>query len=90
MSAKIPNSMLLKDLLKPTGFDCPESLQDKTFNQAINGESEAVSPVVFQKQLWAWKENSGKLVYTEVNAFNDGSITVNSETYTRFAQGDIG
>ncbi len=37
MSAKIPNSMLLSDLLKATGYDCPESLQDKTFKQATAG-----------------------------------------------------
>lgn len=37
MSATIPNSMLLSDLLKATGYDCPENLQGKTFNQATAG-----------------------------------------------------
>lgn len=37
MSAKIPNSMLLKDLLKATGYDCPDNLKDKTFKQATAG-----------------------------------------------------
>ncbi len=37
MSATIPNSMLLSDLLKATGYDCPESLQGKTFKQATAG-----------------------------------------------------
>lgn len=37
MSAKIPNSMLLSDLLKSTGYDCPENLQGKTFKQATAG-----------------------------------------------------
>ena len=37
MSATIPNSMLLSDLLKSTGYDCPESLQGKTFKQATAG-----------------------------------------------------
>ena len=37
MSAKIPNSMLLSDLLKATGYDCPEDLQGKTFKQATAG-----------------------------------------------------
>lgn len=37
MSATIPNDRLLKDLLKPTGFDCPEELQDKTFTEATSG-----------------------------------------------------
>ena len=37
MSATIPNSMLLSDLLKATGYDCPEALQGKTFKQATAG-----------------------------------------------------
>ena len=30
MSAQIPETMLLSDLLKATGYDCPEKLQGKT------------------------------------------------------------
>ena len=37
MSAQIPETKTLKDLLKPTGFDCPEELQDKTFAEATCG-----------------------------------------------------
>lgn len=37
MSAQIPGTMPLSDLLKPTGFDCPEELQDKTFTEATSG-----------------------------------------------------
>lgn len=37
MSARIPNSMLLSDLLKSTGYDCPESSQGKTFTEATSG-----------------------------------------------------
>lgn len=37
MSATIPNTMLLKDLLKATGYDCPENLAGKTFKQATAG-----------------------------------------------------
>ncbi len=37
MSATIPNGMLLSDLLKATGYDCPENLQGKTFKQATAG-----------------------------------------------------
>lgn len=38
MSAKIPETMLLSDLLKPTGYDCLERLQDKTFEESTTGE----------------------------------------------------
>ena len=37
MSATIPNGMLLSDLLKATGYDCPTTLQGKTFAQATSG-----------------------------------------------------
>ena len=37
MSATIPNGMLLSDLLKATGYNCPTALQGKTFAQATAG-----------------------------------------------------
>lgn len=37
MSATIPETMLLSDLLKPTGYDCPENLQGKTFTESTSG-----------------------------------------------------
>lgn len=37
MSARIPDTMLLSDLLKSTGYDCPDTLQGKTFKQATAG-----------------------------------------------------
>lgn len=37
MSARIPDTMLLSELLKPTGYDCPLTLKGKTFKQATAG-----------------------------------------------------
>ncbi len=37
MSATIPENMLLSDLLKSTGYDCPDSLKDKTFDESTSG-----------------------------------------------------
>ena len=37
MSAQIPETMLLSDLLKATGYDCPEELQGRTFAEATAG-----------------------------------------------------
>lgn len=37
MSAQIPETMLLSDLLKPSGYDCPEELQGRTFAEATAG-----------------------------------------------------
>lgn len=37
MSAQIPETMLLSDLLKATGYDCPADLMGKTFAEATAG-----------------------------------------------------
>ena len=37
MSAKIPDTMLMSDLLKATGYDCPATLAGKTFKQSTSG-----------------------------------------------------
>ena len=37
MSAKIPDTMLMSDLLKATGYDCPSTLAGKTFKQSTSG-----------------------------------------------------
>ena len=37
MSAKIPEHMLLSDLLKATGYDCPSNLQGMTFKEVTAG-----------------------------------------------------
>ena len=37
MSAQIPDTALLSDLLKSTGYDCPERLQGKTFEESTTG-----------------------------------------------------
>ena len=37
MSATIPSNKQLDDLLKSTGFDCPENLKGKTFSDVTSG-----------------------------------------------------
>ena len=37
MSATTPGNKQLDDLLKSTGFDCPENLKDKTFYEVTSG-----------------------------------------------------
>ena len=39
MSANIPETKLVSELLKPTGFNCPEDLTGKTFAEATSGSS---------------------------------------------------
>ena len=41
MSATIPETALMSDLLKPTGFNCPAKLQGKTFAESTAGDTPA-------------------------------------------------
>ena len=53
MSAKIPDNMEIKDLLKATGYDCPEELQGKTFNEATSGTGGGGSANLTTKEIQA-------------------------------------
>ena len=37
MSATISDKVMMKEVLKPTGFDCPEGMLGKTFSEATGG-----------------------------------------------------
>ena len=37
MSATISDKVMMKEVLKATGFDCPEGMLGKTFNEAVGG-----------------------------------------------------
>lgn len=37
MSAIISNDVQMKEILKATGFDCPQGMENKTFEQATSG-----------------------------------------------------
>ena len=37
MSARIPDTLLVSEVLKPTGFDCPGDLEGVSFNEAVSG-----------------------------------------------------
>lgn len=43
MSANIPSTMPMSDLLKSTGYNCPEELQGKTFEEATSGGDTKIS-----------------------------------------------
>ena len=49
MSATIPSTKLVSDLLKPTGFDCPEDLKGKTFEEATSGGGGSARHVVLSR-----------------------------------------
>ena len=37
MSATISDKVMMKEVLKATGFDCPQGMENKTFEQATSG-----------------------------------------------------
>ena len=81
MSAQIPGTKTLKDLLKPTGFDCPEELQDKTFAEATSGGGGSgitIEPITIT-QNGTTTAPSGKAyspITVNVPASGSGSVTL--------------
>lgn len=60
MSANIPNNMLLSELLKATGYNCPTSLRGVTFAEAVSGGT------VLKYHLYAWDYAGGAAIaYSE-------------------------
>lgn len=58
MSATIPDNMLMSDLLKATGYNCPEVLKGKTFADAVSGG--------LKYHLYAWDYAGGAVIaYSE-------------------------
>lgn len=105
MSANIPEHMLLSDLLKATGYNCPANLQGKTFKEATAGDQPA--------KLYAFGTAEG-VVYTlsvpdadtaEIDVYvpavtglskttgsytkEGNKVTVNTTDYARYDTGDL-
>lgn len=60
MSADIPHDMLLSDLLKATGYNCPEELRGMTFAEATQGDT------CLKYHLYAWDYAGGAAIaYSE-------------------------
>lgn len=73
MSTNIPEHMLLSDLLKATGYNCPSNLQGKTFKEATAGNQPTPDQPTPAK-LYAFGTAEG-VVYTR--SIPDDFSTVN-------------
>ncbi len=98
MSATIPNGMLLSDLLKATGYDCPETLQGKTFKQATAGAgidleankavsvnvSEYVQPIEIKPSdtYEAMEKVTLTLTGSTADLEENHAVSINAGTYT--------
>lgn len=87
MSARIPDTLLVSEVLKPTGFDCPEDLEGVSFNEAVSGEGASIEankaatidvstytePVAITPT--AGKDGMAKATVTLTNIPSSGGIT---------------
>lgn len=85
MSAEIPESMLLSDLLKATGYNCPDDLKGLTFEEATSG-SQGLS-----YHLYAWKlsVDSTTIGYTEHSEVHVGDVFLLPESLHQGAITDV-
>lgn len=69
MSAKIPNTMLFSDLLKATGYDCPEELAGKTVAEIV------AENAGLKYHLYAWDYAGGTAIaYSEKEVPEAGDV----------------
>ena len=65
MSATISDKVMMKEVLKATGFDCPQGMENKTFEQATSGGGSGGGE---DKLLCYYSDNQeprGRVVYTD-------------------------
>ena len=53
MSATISDKVMMKEVLKATGFDCPQGMENKTFKQATSGGGSSGGGTTITKNLSA-------------------------------------
>ena len=51
MSATISDKVMMKEVLKATGFDCPQGMENKTFKQATSGGGSGGGGATITKKL---------------------------------------
>ena len=51
MSAQISDKVMMKEVLKATGFDCPQGMENKTFEQATSGGGSSGGGATITKKL---------------------------------------
>lgn len=89
MSATIPETALMSDLLKPTGFDCPAKLQGKTFAESTAGDSSVTVEALTATENKTYTAPEGK-AYSPVTVNVAGgadieankAATIDVSTYT--------
>lgn len=103
MSARIPDTMLLSDLLKATGYDCPSELQGLTFAEATAVPNKlyaygTAEGVVFLKAIPTADAAEVAVYVPSAAGLTAGTgsytketdtVTVSTDSYARYADGDF-
>ena len=83
MSATISDKVMMKEVLKATGFDCPQGMENKTFEQATSGGGGGGSGITVEPititQNGTTTAPSGKAyspITVNVPASGSGSVTL--------------
>lgn len=79
MSATIPENMLLSDLLKSTGYDCPDSLKDKTFDESTSSNIPSDNTVFHVKCFSLTNDYITAIAFPRSNKVTD--VTINNESF---------
>jgi hypothetical protein len=74
MSARIPDTLLVSEVLKPTGFDCPEDLEGVPFNEAVSGGDEKPEQ---EKSVTITENGTSSVTPDEGKTLKKVNITVN-------------
>ena len=81
MSANIPNNLMMKEVLKTTGYNCPVELENKTFDQAI--ASSGCGEVSGDKFYLYWWSYGASYSNTGTSALYDSTIRIARFVYLK-------
>ena len=82
MSATISDKVMMKEVLKATGYDCPDGMENKTFEEATTGGGSGGGGE--DKLLCYYSDNQdprGRVVYTDKPATQLSYRVVGNEAF---------
>lgn len=85
MSAIIPENMLLSDLLKATGYNCPDELKGLTFAEATTGSQ----GITYHLYAWKLSIDDTTIGYTEHPTAQKGDVFLLPENLHSGAVSDM-
>lgn len=72
MSAIISDKTMMKEILKTTGFDCPQGMENSTFEQATSGGG-TITP--YAKKIYTGRDYVTALIFDHTQITGECSYT---------------